>query len=45
MHFPSAQRMLRQMHLTSVSESVEAKYWVSCRLSFDVNKREDEHQN
>ena len=33
LHFPSAQLMLWQMHLTNVSESIEAKYWVS---SFDV---------
>ena len=35
LHFPSAQLMLRQMHLTKVFESVEAKYWASW-LSFDV---------
>ena len=29
LYFPSAQRMLRQTHLTNVSESIEAKYWVS----------------
>ena len=36
-HFPSAQLMLRQMHLTNVSESIEAKYWVSW-LTFDASK-------
>ena len=36
-HFACAQRMLRQMHLTNVSESIEAKYWVSW-LSFDVQQ-------
>ena len=35
LHFPSAQLMLRQMHLTKVFESIEAKYCVSW-LSFDV---------
>ena len=35
LHFPSAQLILRRMHLTTVSASIEAKYWVSW-LSFDV---------
>ena len=35
LYFPGAQLMLRQMHLTNVSESIEAKYWVSW-LRFDV---------
>ena len=26
LHFPSAQFMLRQLHLTNLSESIEAKY-------------------
>ena len=34
LHFPSAQLMLRQMHLANVSESIEVKYWVSS-LSFN----------
>ena len=29
LHFPGAQLMLWQMHLTKVFESIEAKYWVS----------------
>ena len=29
LHFPSAQLILRQMHLTTVSASIEVKYWVS----------------
>ena len=33
--FPSARLMLRHMHLTTVPESSEAKYWVPW-LSFDV---------
>ena len=37
LHFPSTQLMLRQMHFTNVSESIEAKYWVSW-LSFDVQQ-------
>ena len=41
LHFPSAQLMLRQLYLTKVFESIEAKYWVS-GLSFDVNEREHE---
>ena len=41
LHFPSAQLMLRKMHLTNVSESTEAEYWVSC-LRFYVKKREYE---
>ena len=40
-HFLSAQLVLRQVHLRTVSESIEAKYWVSW-LSFDVNERENE---
>ena len=35
LRFPSAQLMLRQMHLTNVSESIKAKCWVSW-LGFDV---------
>ena len=35
LHCPCAQLMLRQMHLTNASESIEAKYWVSW-LGFDV---------
>ena len=35
LHLPSAQLLLRQMHLTNVSESIEAKYLVSW-LSLDV---------
>ena len=41
LHFPSAQLMLRLMHLTKVFESIEAKYCVSW-LTFDVNEREYE---
>ena len=37
LHFPSAQLMLRQIHLTNVSESIEATYWVSW-LRFDVRR-------
>ena len=33
--------MLQQMHLTNVSENIEAKYSV-LRLNFDVYKREHE---
>ena len=29
LHFPCAQLMLRQMHLTNLTESIEANYWVS----------------
>ena len=35
LHLPCAQLTLRQMHRTNVSESIEAKCWVSW-LSFDV---------
>ena len=35
--------MLRRMHLTNVSESIEAKYWVSW-LSFDVYKRDTSYE-
>ena len=36
LHFPSARLMLRQMHLTNyVSESIEAKHWVSW-ISFNI---------
>ena len=35
LHFPSAQSMLRQMHLRNVSESTEAMYRVSW-LRFEV---------
>ena len=35
LHCPSAQLMLRRLHSTNLSESIEAKYWVSW-LSFDV---------
>ena len=41
LHFPGAELRLRQMHLTNLSESIEAKYCVSW-LSFDVSKREYE---
>ena len=37
LHFPSVQLILRQIHLTKVFESIEAKYWVSW-LSFDVQQ-------
>ena len=41
LHFPCAQLMLRQMHWTNASKSIEAKYWVSW-VSFDFNKCEYE---
>ena len=41
LHCPSAQLMLRRLHSTNLSESIEAKYWVSW-LRFGVNKREYE---
>ena len=39
LHFPSAQLMLRQMHLTNVSENIEAKFWrLRSKREYELSK-------